>query len=89
MPLSELDELLSYAEAREAEKALLPLWTAHFITAKITGNDPMSYEELLSKSTEREPGDQIRKVERSPEEIKNSFSGIIATYRLNKGVDDG
>lgn len=55
----------------------------------------MSYEELLSKSTEREPDAQTSpdaqtaKDERSPEEIKNDFCGIISAYRVKKGVNDG
>ncbi len=81
--MSELSELISYAEEREAEKATRSLYIAHFMLAKLQGSDPMGYDEYLSAVLSNE-AEEASKKPRDPAEIEKEIGEIEAAYRKRK-----
>ncbi len=82
LPLSELSGLTSYAEKREAEEATRNLYIAHFMLQKMSGAEPMGYEEYLSQVLEAEAGGNTKP--RDPSDIEAEISRIEAEYRARK-----
>ena len=81
LPLSELSGLISYAEEREAEEATRSLYIAHFMLQKMSGAEPMGYEDYIAQVLEREPS---AGKPRDPDEIEKELGGIEAAYRARK-----
>lgn len=80
MPLSQLGELLSFAQEREIEKETIPLWIAHFAIQKIRGEEALTYDEFMN-ATKAEPSSSNAK---SPENIIAEFDAIVAADRAKK-----
>lgn len=87
LPLSELPHLLAYADERESEKALTPLWVAHYAVSKLSGKEPVPFESLLSTATESNAGGVPATPKRNPEAIEFDFERVIQRdrERLAKG----
>lgn len=89
MPLSALDELLSFAlkeeeriERNDTIKELLPLWIAGHAISRLKNEDFISFEDFIQQTI---PGEASPKTEpkrkRTAEEIMAEFEGIIEADR--------
>ncbi len=81
MPLSALDDLLSYAEQKEAERQLFPLWLAHFAIQTYKGEAAISFEELFKSVEQGSAGPQER---RSPGDILADFAPIVSADKKRR-----
>lgn len=81
LPLSELPHLLTYAEERESEKALTPLWVAHYAVSKLSGKEPVPFETLSGKVADSGNDRATKETMRTPEAIDFDFEPIIQSDR--------
>ena len=77
--------MLSYAEERETEEAVRPLWIAHYAIKKLNGEDPVSYEDLLHSLLSDDCSAEIKREERTPESIEAEFLSIVEADRRKEG----
>jgi len=48
LPLSALHDLIKYAQKKESENQIYPLWLAHFVLSKLGGYETIPYGDLIS-----------------------------------------
>lgn len=84
MPLSELNNLISYARKKEEikfkadlEKRLFPLWLSNYVAAKIKGEEVIGYDEFI-KSTLLEPNTPI--TERNTNNVVHTSDDILSEF---------
>lgn len=80
--MADLDGLIFYAQKRETQKALTPLWLVHFAIAKLAGTECINPKEFFG-SLEQRPEESGK----TAEEIEAEFAPIIAEDRKRGGVD--
>jgi len=78
--MAELGGLLSYCVEKEAQKVKFPLWLFKIAVSKLTGEEPIGYEEMFE--TENKP--QVKK--KSGEEILAEFKDIVEADTLKRGL---
>lgn len=78
--MAELGGLLSYCAEKEAQKVKFPLWLFKIAVSKLTGEEPIGYEEMFE--TENKP--QTKK--KSGEEILAEFKDIVEADALKRGL---
>lgn len=71
LPLAELGGLLSYCKEKEVQKIKLPIWFAQIAISKLTGEEPIGYEEMFNADTK--PQDK----KKSADEILAEFKDIV------------
>ena len=75
--------MLSYAEEREVEEATRPLWIAHYAIQKMSGAEPLPYEEFILSILKNETLDLPPAAsKRTPEEIVRDFLSHVEAARL-------
>ena len=79
LPLAELGGLLSYCKEKELQKIKLPIWFAQIAISKLTGEEPVTYEEMFNTVKKT----QVKK--KSGEDILAEFEGIIEEDMRKRG----
>lgn len=93
LPLTALDELLSFAqkeekrtEREELEKRLFPLWLANYALGKLQGAEVMDYEEFINQTLEPATAPiKPTKKEKTADEIIAEFMPIVEADRRKGG----
>ena len=78
--------MLSYAEEREVEEATRPLWIAHYAIQKMSGAEPLPYDEFILSILEGEsPGaTPATAPRRAASEIEEELLSIVEADRLKR-----
>ena len=74
----ELKNLIEYADEKEAEALLYPLWLSHYTTQHIVGGEVVPYSELLKGAKKQGTAD---KPSRSIDDIEAELLPVIEKYR--------
>ena len=88
LPMAELGGLLSYCVEKEAQKVKFPLWLFKIAVSKLTGEEPIGYEEMFNTENKPQTKPQTKKQtkKQSGEEILAEFKDIIEADALKRGL---
>lgn len=78
--MSTLDDLLFYANERELEKTIYPLWLAHYLFANLAGAEAVEYGDMVSQ-VKGSLDHAAPNASRSAEQILKDFGPIVDQYR--------
>lgn len=78
--------MLSYAEEREVEEATRPLWIAHYTIQKMSGAEPLPYDEFILSILKGEtPGaTPATAPKRAASEIEAELLSVVEADRLKR-----
>lgn len=78
--------MLSYAEEREVEEATRPLWIAHYAIQKMSGAEPLPYDEFIFSILDGEAtgGTPATAPRRAAEEIEEELLSVVEADRLKR-----
>lgn len=82
LPLEALGDLLLYAEQKETEKTIYPLWLTHYLFAQLSGVPHVEFNDMLAQVKGNiEAAKPFPNSKRSAEEIIKDFAPIVEQYR--------
>lgn len=78
---------MKFANEKEIEGVLYPLWLSHHTAKQITGGEVVSYSELLGRIKQKE--ETRNEPQRSVDEITAEFAPMIEAHRRKEVATNG